>query len=73
MAQAGQNNANQIGQNLQNAGEARASGYVGQANAIGGGIKQMYNNYQQNQALNNMSGYGTGGYSDEMARLNLQS
>jgi len=51
IAQSGQNTANQIGQNLQNAGEARASGYVGQANAIGSGIKQAYNAYQQNQAL----------------------
>lgn len=51
IAQAGQNTANQIGQNLQSAGEARASGYVGQANAIGSGIKQAYNAYQQNQAL----------------------
>lgn len=51
IAQAGQNTANQVGANLQNAGEARASGYVGQANAIGSGIKQAYNAYQQNQAL----------------------
>ena len=51
IAQVGQNTANQVGANLQNAGEARASGYVGQANAIGSGIKQAYNAYQQNQAL----------------------
>jgi hypothetical protein len=64
IAQAGQNNANQTGQNLQNAGEARASGYVGSSNAIGSGIKQAYDSYQQNQALNNMGGsgiYETGG------------
>lgn len=73
IATAGQNSANQQGNAIQNAGEARASGYVGQANAIGSGIKTLYNDYQQNQALNNMNGYGAGGYSDEMARLNLQS
>jgi hypothetical protein len=73
IAQSGQITAGRIGENLQNAGEARASGYVGQAKAIGSGIKQAYNTYQENEALNNMGNYGTGGYSDEMARLNLQS
>lgn len=74
IASAGQNNANQIGQNLQNAGEARASGYVDTANAIGSGIKQVYDSYAQNQAMNNMSGYGAGagGYNEEMARINAQ-
>jgi hypothetical protein len=32
--------------NLANAGEARASGYVANANAIGSGIKGLYNAYQ---------------------------
>jgi hypothetical protein len=49
IANAGNANANAQGQYLQNAGEARASGYVGTANAIGRGIKQVYNNWQQNQ------------------------
>lgn len=53
IAQAGSNAANQIGANIQNAGEARASGYVGRSNAIGSGIKQVYDQYQQNQALKN--------------------
>lgn len=52
IASAGQNNANQQAQSIQNAGEARASGYVGVSNAIGSGIKQLYNGYQQQQALN---------------------
>ncbi len=52
IASAGQNNAAQQGAAIQNAGEARASGYVGTANAIGSGIKQLYNGYQQQQALN---------------------
>lgn len=51
MASAGmQNGANQA-QAAQNAGEARASGYVGVANNIGSGIKQLYNGYQQNKTL----------------------
>lgn len=51
IAQAANANTNQQSQALQNAGEARASGYVGTTNAIGSGIKQLYNGYQQNQAL----------------------
>lgn len=60
IAGAGQNSANQQGAALQNAGEARASGYVGTANAIGSGIKQLYNGYQQQQALNS-GGWGSFG------------
>jgi hypothetical protein len=50
--------------------QARASGYMGMANAIGGGLNQ-YMNYSQNQAQNSLlqqalsrnQGYtGTGGY-----------
>lgn len=37
---AGQGYANAYGQNVQNAGNARASGYVGQANALTGAINQ---------------------------------
>lgn len=51
MANVGANTSNQIGQNIQNAGEARASGYVGQSNSIGSGIKQIANDYQQRQLL----------------------
>ena len=40
LASAGQNYANSYGQNVTNAGNARASGYVGQANAINGAINQ---------------------------------
>lgn len=46
--QLGQN----IGSNLMAGGAARASGYVGAANALTGGLGQ-YLNYQQNQALMN--------------------
>lgn len=52
IAQAGNINSNLVGNSLQNAGEARASGYVGTSNAIGNGISQLYNNYNQNQYLN---------------------
>lgn len=50
IASAGANMSNNISQNLLGAGNARASGYVGGANAIGNGISQ-YMNYNQNQSL----------------------
>ena len=40
MGQLGQNYANQVGNNLQNAGQARAQGIYGSANAWAGGISQ---------------------------------
>ena len=52
LGQAGQQYANNAGQMYQNAGEARASGYMGQANALSGGVSQ-YMNYQQNQNMMN--------------------
>lgn len=39
------------GQNITGAGNARASGYVGAANAITNGLGQAYNMYQQNQLM----------------------
>lgn len=62
-AQAGQQAQGQINQasrfnagvgieSAMNAGEARASGYVGMGNAIGSGIRQWYNGNQQGQYLN---------------------
>jgi len=49
------------------AGNARASGYMGQANALSGAIGQGINAYQGQQFLNNMqlrrpggSNYGVG-------------
>ena len=51
IAQAAQGNANLGARAAQDAGAARASGYVGVSNNIGSGIKQLYNNYQQQQAL----------------------
>jgi hypothetical protein len=65
-------NAGNYGQNASNlitqSGNARASGYVGSANAITGGIGQGINAYQNQNLINNLfpnanqSGYGmTGG------------
>ena len=54
------------GQNITGAGNARASGYVGTANAISSGLGQAYNMYQQNQLmgmLKNNNTVGAGGSS----------
>jgi hypothetical protein len=53
LGQAGQNYANAAGQAIGAAGQAQASGYMGMANAIGGGLNQ-YMNYSQNQAQNSL-------------------
>jgi hypothetical protein len=70
---AGQNYATGAGEALGAGAQARASGYIGAANAIGGGLNQ-YMNYSQNQAQNSLlqqalrqrGGYGSvgtgGGY-----------
>lgn len=50
IASAGANMSNNISQNLLGAGNARASGYVGTANAINGGLSQ-YLNYTQGQNM----------------------
>jgi PPE-repeat protein len=57
----GQNYANQAGQNYMNAGNARASGYVGSANAWSNAIGNAYNQYNQNQMMNQMFPQGGGG------------
>lgn len=50
---AGQNYAMGMGEALGAGAQARASGYMGMANAVGGGVGQYYN-YQQNQATNSL-------------------
>ena len=50
---AGQNYANAAGQAMGAAAQARASGYMGGANALSGATGQ-YINYQQNQATNSL-------------------
>jgi hypothetical protein len=79
LASAGSNMANNVSANQLGAGNARASGYVGQANAITGGMGSAYNMYQSNQLMNTLADRsftgptgGVGGYSDEMSRLNSQ-
>jgi len=62
---AGQNYANNAGNAIGAAGQANASGYMGAANAIGGGMGQ-YLGYQSNNnllnALNRNSTYGNVNY-----------
>jgi hypothetical protein len=60
LGQAGQNYATGMGEALGAGGQARASGYMGAANAIGGGIGQ-YMGYQQNQATNSLLQRALGG------------
>ena len=50
---AGQNYATAAGEAIGAAGQARASGYMGVAGALGGGLNQ-YLNYSQNQAQNQL-------------------
>ena len=50
-ANAGQNYATNAGNAAMGAGNARASGYIGQANAISDALGQGINNYQQNKLL----------------------
>ena len=51
LGQAGQSYASGAGEAMGAAAQARASGYMGAANAIGGGLNQ-YLNYSNNQAQN---------------------
>ena len=56
---AAQNFGTQTGQNLQNAASARASGYIGGANALNqalGNAGNIYSNYGRNQMFANMFG-----------------
>jgi len=82
LGQAGQNYATGAGEALGAGAQARASGYMGMANAAAGGVGQ-YMNYQQNQATNSLlqqalrdrnsgAGYGGGGgggYQDPYGRF----
>lgn len=68
------NSLSQLGTNLQNnitgAANARASGYVGSANAVGNGLSTLANAYQQNRLMQQMNsgtsslGGNYGSYSD---------
>lgn len=52
LAHIGQNTANQIAGARQNAGDARASGYLGAANAVNNGLQQGYGMWQFNKMMN---------------------
>lgn len=71
IATAGNNNALQVGSAVQNAGEARASGYVGTSNAIGSGISQLYNNYSQSKYLNDGNVASTAGQGSSYGSTSL--
>lgn len=58
IANAGQNYANQAGQNITGAGNAAASGYIGGANAIAGGVNNFLRNWQESNLLRQL---GIGG------------
>ena len=57
---AGQQYASGAGEAIGQAGQARASGYMGQANALSQGLGQ-YMGYSQNQSMMNMLGQNRGG------------
>ena len=50
-------------QNINNAGQAQASGYVGMTNAVNQGLSQGISQYQTNQLLSGMRGAGSNPYS----------
>ena len=50
-------------QNINNAGQAQASGYVGMTNAINQGLGQGVSQYQTNSLINSMRGAGSNPYS----------
>ena len=60
VGQAGANYATQAGSNMMGAGNARAAGMVGGANAMSNAIGQGYNNFQTNQLMSKLNfGGGT--------------
>lgn len=59
---AGQNYATQAGQNMMGAANARASGYVGGANALNQALGGAYRNYQALPSSSDPYAYGAGNY-----------
>jgi hypothetical protein len=59
-SQAGQAYAGQAGQAIMDAGTARASGYVGTANAVNGAVGQIGNYYMLNSLLPKTAATGAG-------------
>ena len=63
ISQSGQTMASNVGEALTSGAAARASGYVGQANALTGALNTGLNYYQNQQLMNRMlPGGGTSGY-----------
>ena len=59
--------AGNVGELMTSGAAARASGYVGGANALSSALGQGLNYYQGNQMLNRMGGYGGYGYQSNYA------
>jgi hypothetical protein len=64
---AGQTYAGQAGDAIQSAGTARASGYVGTANAVNGAVGQIGNYYMLNSLLPKNAGVNTSYMSPDAA------
>lgn len=62
IGQSGQTMASNVGEALTSGAAARASGYVGQANALTGALNTGLNYYQNQQLMNRMLPSGTSGY-----------
>jgi hypothetical protein len=63
IGQAGMQTAQNIGETQMSGAAARASGYVGQANALTGALNTGLNYYQGQQLMNRLAPSGGGGYS----------
>lgn len=63
IGQAGMQAAQNIGETQMSGAAARASGYVGQANALTGALNTGLNYYQGQQMMNRLAPSGGGGYS----------
>lgn len=74
VAAAGQNMANQVSNNQIGVGNARGASAIAQGNAWNNALSTGANAYQQQNYMNSLNNYGgSGGYNDEMARLNSQA
>ncbi len=60
LAQAGQNYANQVGQNTMAIGNAQSAGQIGQSNALNGAIGNGMNSWMQYNMMNKMFPSGGG-------------
>ena len=65
LGQAGQQMASNVGDALTSGAAARASGYVGQANALSGALGNIGNVYMQSQMLNRLIPQQSTGYTNQ--------